>query len=383
MIEFKADCGHTVRAKDNDAGSNVRCSYCGKPATVPDARNDDLDFLFDDVEQQEASLSPRSRRKRERAARASRRGPAAPMYNPFPIVLRMGYAAVLICIVFFVGKKYVLPLLAEGGVSERSEQQTQRRPRRPRQGGPPSASTSQYGLINNRGPFGLYIGSTPPGAMVYYIEESAAPRRGRIQEGPGCTPTRANGDRLNLSDGKYVVDVVLASSDPLLNDRNRPDFETFRRFRRAIEDASDDDRARLLDEYFLPDEASEVFIDESDEQVFIVRRYSQVLVRNKRSRGVRALFLPRIGATDEGGFSLAQLVEHYIPKTNTYAIDEAAVRNELDFRGVPEKDRLFIVKALSRIGTIPYFLPDKKTRLFKIGIDDGNLTAPTLRVAGR
>jgi translation initiation factor IF-2 len=35
MIEFKAECGHTVRAKNEDAGQAVRCSYCGKAAKVP------------------------------------------------------------------------------------------------------------------------------------------------------------------------------------------------------------------------------------------------------------------------------------------------------------------------------------------------------------
>ncbi len=379
MIEFKAECGHTIRAKDGDAGGAVQCSYCGKPATVPDARNDDLDFLFDDVEQQEARLSPRSRRRRERAARSTRRGPASRSFNPFPIVLRMGYAAVLICIVFFVGKKYVLPLFAEGGVSERAEQQTKRRERRPRPGGPPSTSSSLSGLIGNRDPVGLYLGSTPPGAMVYCIEESAAPRRGRIPEGLGCTQTRANRDRLRLNDGTYVVDVVLPWSDRRLNDPARPYFDTYQDFRHAIDGASDEDRARLLDEYFIPDEASAVFIDETDEQIFIVRQYRNVQVRNKRSRGVRALFLPRIGSTDHEGFALADLVSYYIPKTKAYAFDEVSIRGELKFRGVPASDQLFIVQALSSIGVIPYVTPDGRTRLFKIGIDDGTLADKTIR----
>lgn len=383
MIEFKADCGHTVRAKDSDAGGTVRCSYCGKPATVPDACNDDLDSLFGDVEQQESRLSPRSQRKRERAARSARRGPATASFNPFPIVLRMVYAAILISIVFFVGKKYVLPLFAEGGFSDRTEQQVQRTTRKQRRGSTATTSSSRNGLIDNRDPVGLYIGSTPPRATVYCIEESLAPRRGRIPEGAGCTRTQANGDRLRLTDGIYVVDVVLPWSDARLNDSSRPHFENYRTFRHAIEDASDDDRARLLEEYFIPDEAAEVFIDVTDEQTYIVRRYRNVQVRNKRSRGVRALFLPRIGPSDEPGFALAPLVSHYIPKTKAYAFDEANVRRELDFRNVPVSERLFIVQALSRIGIIPYVTPDGTTRLFKIGIDDGTLADKTLRPARR
>ena len=36
MIEFKAECGHTIRAKDEDVGKVVRCAYCGREAQVPE-----------------------------------------------------------------------------------------------------------------------------------------------------------------------------------------------------------------------------------------------------------------------------------------------------------------------------------------------------------
>ena len=37
MIEFPAACGHTVRARNEDAGKKIHCAYCGRKTTVPAA----------------------------------------------------------------------------------------------------------------------------------------------------------------------------------------------------------------------------------------------------------------------------------------------------------------------------------------------------------
>ena len=95
MIEFKAECGHTVRAKDEDAGGVVRCSYCGRRAAVPESREDTLEFLFKDAESASGPPAPpisKRTRKRLFARRAEKRKKA----DPFAIVLRMCYAALLI-----------------------------------------------------------------------------------------------------------------------------------------------------------------------------------------------------------------------------------------------------------------------------------------------
>ncbi len=80
MIEFKADCGHTVRARDEDGGGVVRCSYCGKPAPVPENNADDLDFLFTDVEQDGTDGKP-GKKRRGRTARAPKRKKAPGEFN--------------------------------------------------------------------------------------------------------------------------------------------------------------------------------------------------------------------------------------------------------------------------------------------------------------
>ena len=73
MIEFKAECGHTVRAKDEDAGKVVRCSYCGREAPVPSKGEDrdELEYLFSEVEKTGVyeAQSGRERRRRMRAGR--------------------------------------------------------------------------------------------------------------------------------------------------------------------------------------------------------------------------------------------------------------------------------------------------------------------------
>ena len=108
MIEFKAECGHTVRARDEDGGGVVRCSYCGKPANVPEGGGDDLDFLFNDVEQD--ANEPKRAKRRGKSKRAAKRMGAQGEFNPFAVVLRLCYVALLIIIVLVVGDRFVIPL---------------------------------------------------------------------------------------------------------------------------------------------------------------------------------------------------------------------------------------------------------------------------------
>jgi hypothetical protein len=137
-----------------------------------------------------------------------------------------------------------------------------------------------------------------------------------------------------------------------------------------------------LDEYFLPDEALRVFIDQVDEVYDIVRQYRNVRVRDGRSKGVRALFLPRIRKPGSDSFSIAQLVADYLPGGKKYVFNDDHVRGELRLFGVPSRDRQIIVDALERIGVMPYVTPDGKTRLFTIDLHDGMCTAKVIREAG-
>lgn len=380
MLEFKAECGHTIRAKDEDVGGFVRCSYCGRRAEVPDTAPDNLDFLFRDLPQPDAEASPRRGRWRWRRPMFAKRARLPGRFDPFAVVLRMCYAAALVIIVIWVGRKYVVPLFEEGGLSgrfvERSGASVETRERastKPERRRPKGLITADH--------VGLYVGSTPPGATVYFVEASRAPGQGRVHEAQGCKQVRAGGEGLQVPDGTYVVDVVLPWNHPSLNDPNLPYYENYWAFRRRVEDASDEERVKLVEEFFVPDEAWPVFIDQTEEQIYIVRQYRNVRVRSGRSEGVRALFLPKIKPGGRKSFSIAQLVTSYLPKETAYGFDENHVRNELKYYDVPESDQRFVAQALARVGVIPYVTPDGRTRLFKISIHDGTLAAKVIREA--
>ena len=107
MIEFKAECGHTIRARDEDEGKVVRCSYCGRETQVPISEPDDLDSLFSEVESSEGTAAGAPSRKQKRAMQQT--GPAvrterpALSFNPFAVAMKMAYGAAIIIVLIVVG----------------------------------------------------------------------------------------------------------------------------------------------------------------------------------------------------------------------------------------------------------------------------------------
>ena len=383
MIEFRAECGHAVRAEDDAAGGVVKCSYCGKQTKVPDGETRSLDYLFRDVEQ--PSEEPRKHRRKRRKPRrkSASGGGVAQGIDLVAIILRMCYAAFLLAVVIVVGDRYVLPHFREsevtpetvdkGAVTDPDHELPVRRIARDV---PP---TPRLGLMTRKNAVGLYVNSIPPSAVAYCLDESRAPDAGRIYDIKGSAKVLANGTSLSVADGTYVVEVVLPWNDPSLNDSTLPYFSQYREFRRAIEYASDEKRRELLEEYFVPDGAAEVFIDQTPEQIYIVRRFASIRVRDGRSRGVRALFLPKVADERGGAFSIQSLVEHYLPKEKVYGFNRIHVQSELDYYEVPVNDREAILDALATVGTAPYVTRDGRTRLFSIGINDGAFSARVIR----
>ncbi len=384
MIVFKAECGHSVRAKDGDAGGIVRCSYCGRNAKVPETPDSNLNFLLEEIEQTGVSVKESRRRRpffgKRRAVRDLRKDRSI---DPFDIILRLCYFAVLIVIMVVVVRKWVMPMFdaeerarrmggADGSLAT-SSMEAAKKPSRPLR--------DAMGLTTESGLSGLYVSSTPTGAEAFVIEDSKAPAFGRINRVSGVGTQRTNGFFRHLTDGSYTVEIAFPWNDPSLSDPSLSNYQDFLAFRRSIERASDAQRKQLVEDYFVPDEATEAFIAETDERIFFVRTYRGVTLREGRSKGVRALFLPRLGKREGRAFSIEPLMYGYIPDVRAYAFDESHARNELDYYGVPEAEQRFVIEGLQRIGVIPYPTSDGRMRMFKIDIHDGAFTARVLREA--
>lgn len=377
MIEFKAECGHTVRAKDDDAGAVVRCSYCGRNTNVPETSGDEMDFLFSDAE----PIDSKAVRRRKSWNPFRKKTSKGRSLEPFSLIFRMCYVALLASIIIFVGGKYVLPIFKQDGVAQRVSERSRRRPSASPEARPTRRGSDDRGGLIGAKTNGVYVGSTPPGADVYFLPVSKAPKEGRIYNIEGAVRTRANAACTRLGDGEYVVEVVFPWGHAALTDPTLPLADEYTAFRRKVLNASDSERRELLEAYFIPDEAWPVFIDEGEEQFFIVRQYRNLVVRNGRSDGIRSLFLPNIRPGGRNTISIGPLVEYYLPEKNAYVFEDTSVITELDLWGVPEADRGFVVEALRRIGVIPYVTSGGQTRVFKIDVHDGSFLTKIIREA--
>lgn len=371
MIEFKAECGHTVRARTEDAGSMARCSYCGRSVKVPDDSERDLEALFREAEQGPAAVEVMPPRRKRRGWGGLKLRGRNGEFDPFPVIFRLVYAAILLAVVVVLYQKVVKPMLAEKTPARTAARTAKSDDAKGRN---EASVRRSVGLISGALSNGLYVRSVPAGATVYCIESGRAPAKGRIQRIKGCQQFNTlDTSTLSLSEGTYVVEVAFPINDPRLKG-----YKGYTEFRRAVEGASDGQRRELMEAYFLPDEAVDVFVADSDEQTFLVRQYREVDVRSGIARAVRALFLPRVAEGDV--YSIRELVSRYLAsEPKLYAFDEGNVMSELAYYEVPELDRRAVMDALSRTGIIPYVGANGGVRLFRIGVQDGLFSAKLIR----
>jgi len=376
MIEFKSDCGHTVRARDEDAGKKVRCSYCGQSAEVPTTGEDEVDFLFSELDLpvgggKAKAAWPVSRGLVSRRRRGN--------FNPMSLVLRLIYAGALICVIVIVTKKGILPYFAalsnSNAATRGNEAADAAQGHNP--GHTNRRSQRHQGLIAlaDRGG-GLYIASFPDDATAYCVDSSVQNREVRVSDEKDCRRALI-GEPLPMPQGTFTVEVVLPWNAPSLT--RYPGYNT--QFRRKLENAPGSaQRNRIVLDYFLPDGADNVFVSESDGQIFIVHQFHGVRTRSDRWTSVRALFIP-------ADLDVERMTTDYVIPAQNYAFDEGYVRSELEYYDVPAADRVFVLDVLKRLGVLPYVTQDPQTqvrrmRLFKIGIEDGMFAAPVLRQAG-
>ncbi len=378
MIEFKADCGHTVRARDEDAGKKVKCSYCGVDTPVPGQSPDDLDFLFNEIDESgpPAAAVPRRRRGR-RAAPFSQ---VARGDTPMGLAAKFVYAVVLLGIIFVVFKQFAWPALSSWSsapakrltpeTSESAEPEPRHR----------TARTTTNGLIGlDVGRGGLYLASFPPAATAYYVNAQSMDKPGRVADVRGCQRVLTDA-QVNTAEDTYTVEVAFAWNSP-----NLTHYDGYSEFRRQLENAppasarsTDGAKSRddLANEWFLKDGADRVMVVETDDQMYIVRQFHNVRVRQDRWTAVRVLFIP-------ADITAQALTTKVVQIPTQYSFDEEYVRGELQYYAVPAADRMYVLDLLKRIGVMPYRTKDPltnvaRTRLFKIGLEDGMFAAPVI-----
>ncbi len=391
MIEFKADCGHTVRAKDEDAGKVVRCAYCGREAQVPedDGGADDLDFLFAGIDDDGSdgakdSKGGRKSSKRGKASPFGRRSGQGKAVDPFAVVTKMAYVAVVLIIVIFVGKKYVWPMASEALFARSDTTQQEDLPskpvvnkprRRPLRPAPPGKT---LGLIQPRldvrGGQGLYVNAVPPRVDVYYREAAKAGKAYSWMDEPSANRILPPGYTHDLSPGVYEVVVMLPVNDRQL--KRRYSQFGYHAFREVAEREVGKSRAdQVAREFFRPDGATDVKVVRLRERINLVRQYS-VTIRNGEWEVLTPLFIPFACSMED--------IVSMVPKdVSKFAFDVDDITDELSYYGVSPVDSTYVVAILERIGSISYHeVPqggrkDGKYpfRIFRISPADGVFTA--------
>ena len=338
MIEFKGECGHSIRARDEDAGRTVRCSYCGRECQVPDRNNDAFDSLFGEVEKT-GVFDPAATRAQQTQHRHRRKSWSRPVrqggeFDPFAVAVRMGGVAVII-MVLAVGWKY-----GQKGVGYVRDhlQPTPAPTVTATPTSPPTRNDSRLGLTRPKLPTdhsGIYVSSIPADAVVYALSEKNL--KGSILENENADVKRKTDTQVPVNPGRYRVAVALPVSTQEL--MSQPGYPAIRR---AIEDELS--KPADLSGYFLPD-GSTVWAEPIRDEWYLVRVYENVVVFKNQWTAVTALFLPRLGVDG---------LLDYLPARDRYAFDTAHVGGELDFYEVPAVDQRLVMAALRKVGKIVY-----------------------------
>lgn len=397
MIEFQADCGHTIQAPDQEAGKIVKCAYCGREVEAPQREDQDPDILFQEVNLQELADGEKTmagaagirtilgRQKKAKSAPVKEE-----ILQTGNRILRISLMAVfgVICVaVLALVTKSVLNFTRGPAGVARQETQiatgTLPVPDSPRNNireTSPShrteaattgahaserASPTPGGRINHSfapGSQGIFVETFNKAARVY-IRARSSPADSTFGAddsdflGTGTT-------KIPLSPGQYRVAVTLDIADPLL-----AELPGYSAVRAALEFGSD---VQAAEQFFARDTSTElVLIDEIDVQDRLARYYD-VDVQPGVWALVTSLYVP-------GGDSIGAILAH-LPTIVLYRFDQEAIRQEMTASGVPAGEFPFVVDMLTRAGQVAYPVSDTNYRVCEIDVRDGSFRTRQLTV---
>lgn len=372
MIEFKAECGHTIRAKDEDEGKVVRCSYCGKTTQVPTKDEDELDSLFSDMSDMDAggtvSAGQRIRPRRHRRSRGSPATKSGGEFNPFAVIMKMAYVAVILIVLIFCGRMgydYVTSL----SKTQRENKVVDAKSNESNRGNKNSSSrgnnkdATKVGLLKvrmDRKKGGIYFNSVPKRAQVRIRKLGSSDQEEIFLD---SRAQRAVTDAaVSLDVGTYEVAIALP-----LNNGQLMTYPGYQAQRRLIEGGGS---RNLLTNFFLPDGAESISVlDLPSGETLIVRKY-ECSVIHLEWISQTALFLPN---------SNVEETIRYLPRTTAYGFSEPVIRSELTFYDVESADQTFIVDMLKRIGMAVYRMDDSSQyRSFIIHLRSGAISSKVL-----
>lgn len=335
MIEFRAECGHTIRARNDDAGSTVICAYCGHKAQVPVTHEGGLGTLLADTLEESRARVPEPE---------PRRLNLAPLRVVWTAVFVVLVLSVLIFTMRWVFELWTGERGAGAGPAVVSPERGAKRPfsppvgtdsKRPR-ATPSAARRSDVLARLDSSKDGVVVFSVPAGLDVY-AQRLPLRDEGRLRSEHYVGRTgRLAGLEVELRPGQYRVCIVASLRNPDLMESPGYAAEV-----RQVVTRSDDPEevTEALEDYFIEDGAESWSVDRLKGQQRLVKSFEVEIDRGWRI--ITALFFPDVGCAES-------LI--FLPQSKSFMFDQRLAEQELRFWNVPDAEMEAALDSLSRIG---------------------------------
>lgn len=334
MIEFRAECGHTVRARNEDAGEMIHCAYCGRRTKVPAAGKGELGSVLAETLEESRARPP---------------VPPPPRtlnLAPLRIMWTAIFVVLVLSVLIYTGRWMYGSWSAESESGEArtawapgaDRQPESSRPTRPEALGTRGTEPSRRNVLGqlDRRKTGICVFSYPTELDVY-VQEMPVRDAGRLdsEHRVGRTP-RFFGLEVELRPGKYRVSVLASIRNPDLMEL--PNYQE--RVRQAVTHSTDEEEAIFAaDDYFIEDGANTWGLEVLRGQKHLVKNFEVEI--DDGWRVIYALLLP------DG--SCADLLR-YARDTASFDFDRRLARQELQFWGVSDDEFDVALQALARMG---------------------------------